>query len=281
MTSIPKKVVDRLRSGLRKYHEIIRAQRDRDVSEADTVTLVKDLLWEVFGFDKYTDVTGEHAIRGTRCDLAIKIDDKLRMLLEVKAIGVDLKDQHVRQAIDYAANQGVEWVVLTNGIRWVLYHILFKQPIDKEEIADVDLLNVEARRDEDLCKLFLFSKEGVLKEALEEYRDLKDATSRFMLAAILTESDAVMNSIRKEVRKVSEILVDPGVIQKALRDEVIKRDCLEGDQAAAATKRFVRVERAANSDRRKSSDATVECNDKTGAQGSSPVGKDAPPKPGA
>ena len=35
--------------------------------------LVKDLLAEVFGYDKYAELTSEHAIRGTYCDLAVKV----------------------------------------------------------------------------------------------------------------------------------------------------------------------------------------------------------------
>jgi hypothetical protein len=40
-------------------------------------------------------------------DLAVKIDDEIRFIIEVKAIGIDLKDAHVKQAIDYAANEGL------------------------------------------------------------------------------------------------------------------------------------------------------------------------------
>ena len=54
-------------------------------------------------------------IRSTFCDLAVKLDGHLAFLIEVKAIGLELKEQFVKQAVDYAANQGVEWVVLTNG----------------------------------------------------------------------------------------------------------------------------------------------------------------------
>jgi predicted type IV restriction endonuclease len=96
------------------------------VSEADTVTVVKDLLSDLFGYDKYAEVTSEHAIRGTYCDLAIKLDGKLRLLLEVKSIGLQLNEKHIKQAVDYAANQGLDWVVLTNGIRWMLFQISFK-----------------------------------------------------------------------------------------------------------------------------------------------------------
>src|SRR3954465_13334214 len=116
--AISAKLKDRLTTGLKRMIPIIIQQRTRDVSEADTVTLVKDLLAEVFGYDKYAEVTSEHAIRGTYCDLAIKIDGKIPKLIEVKAAGSALDDRHVKQIVDYASNQGVEWVVLTNASAW-------------------------------------------------------------------------------------------------------------------------------------------------------------------
>ena len=35
----------------------------------------------------------------TYCDLAIKVDGKLRFLLEAKAIGLELKDDYIKQAL--------------------------------------------------------------------------------------------------------------------------------------------------------------------------------------
>ena len=55
-------------------------------------------------------------IRGTFCDLAVKLDGSLSFLVAVKAIGLELKDHHIKQAVDYAANQGCDWVMLTNGV---------------------------------------------------------------------------------------------------------------------------------------------------------------------
>lgn len=250
---IPKRVSDRIQQNLKPMTAVLAAQKARDVSEADTVTLVKDLLSGVFGYDKYAELTSEHAIRGTYCDLAIKLDGKLVMLVEVKAIGSDLKDGHVKQAIDYAANQGLEWVILTNGIVWTLYHVLFKKPIDKQEICTVNLLSVNTRTEADLDRLYLFTKEGVSKNALGEYRDRKDATSRFMLAAILLNCEGVLSAVRREVRRISEISVDDETIARMLRDQVIKRDAIEGEPAEAATRRVCR----ASSDRgsRKSAEA--------------------------
>ena len=104
MPSVPKKVAERLIAGLKRYQPILAGAKARDVGEADTVTIIKDMLADVFGYDKYADLTSEHAIRGTFCDLAVMTDGQLQALIEVKAIGVELKDPHVKQAVDYAAN---------------------------------------------------------------------------------------------------------------------------------------------------------------------------------
>ncbi len=52
--------------------------------------IVTDMLAEVFGYDKFSEVTAEHAIRGTYCDLATKLDGTVQSLIEVKAIGLEL-----------------------------------------------------------------------------------------------------------------------------------------------------------------------------------------------
>jgi predicted type IV restriction endonuclease len=239
--AIPKRVSDRLAGTLKTFQNILQQQKARDVSEADTVTVVKDLLCEVFGYDKYAELTSEHSIRGTYCDLAVKLDAKLAFLIEVKAIGIDLKDGHVKQAIDYAANQGCEWVILTNGIIWHLYHVLFRKPIDKQEVARIDLLSANPRNEADLQRLYLITREGFAKSAMAEYRDRKEATSRFMLAAIILHSEAVRATIRREIRRVSDILVEQDSIDRMLRDEVIKRETIEGEQAEAAVRRVNRA----------------------------------------
>jgi len=259
--AMPKRVLDRFQSRLKHFQGVLAAQRARDVSEADTVTVIKDVLSDLFGYDKYAELTSEHSIRGTYCDLAIQFDGKVQFLIEVKAIGLGLKDNHVKQTIDYAANQGVEWVALTNGVEWVLYHVLFKKPIDKEEVARINLLDVNLKSDADQDCLLLLTKEGLARNALAEYRDRKDATSRFMLAAIILNSEAVKTALRREVRRVSEIMVDEDTIDKVLREQVLKREAIEGEQAESATRRFCRSVDKATKARK---DASVECGPPSG-----------------
>lgn len=236
------RVRERMISGLKRLSPIIAQQKARDVSEADTVTLVKDLLSDVFGYDKYAELTSEHSIRGTYCDLAVRINEKLAELIEVKAIGTALDDRHVKQAVDYASNQGVEWVALTNGCAWRLYQVIFAKPIDKRLLCEVDLGLIDLRKDADVERLYLFTKEGFERGAHLELRDHQDATSRFTLGALLLSNDAVLSTIRRELRRVVDVLVEEEAVLKVLREEVIKRDVMEGAEAEAATKRVNRKE---------------------------------------
>ena len=92
MANIPAKAVQRLTAALKRFQPIISSARARDVNESDTVTIVADMLSEMFGYDKYSEVTSEEAIRGTYCDLAVRVAEKALFIVEVKAVGLDLKD---------------------------------------------------------------------------------------------------------------------------------------------------------------------------------------------
>jgi len=243
MVSIPGKVLDRLSAGLKRFQAIIDSARARDVNEADTVVIVMDMLAEMLGFDKYSEITREHCIRGTYCDLAIKINGCLAILIEVKAVGIGLKETHLKQAVDYAANQGVEWVILTNGAVWRVYHVLFNKPIDNELVLDLDFQSLSYRIGAHLEKLYLITKESILKSALQHYNDQQQVTSRFYLASILL-GDPAIDLVRRELRRLyPDAKVQPEEIRQKLLSEVLKRDVTEGPEAEQAHKK---IQKAAN-----------------------------------
>lgn len=90
MASIPKRVEDRLVAGIKKFQPILALAKSRDVNESDTVVILNDLLAEIFGYAKYFEITSEFAIRGTYCDLAIKLEGKLVVLIEAKSVGEEI-----------------------------------------------------------------------------------------------------------------------------------------------------------------------------------------------
>jgi hypothetical protein len=202
--------------------------------------IVTDVLSEILGFDKYAEITSEHNIRGTFCDLAIKLDGELSLLIEVKAIGLELKDSHVRQAVDYAANKGCEWVALTNGVQWRVYRVTFSKPIEHELIAEFELIKLNHRRDADLEMLWLISKEGWQKSRLSEYATQQQSLNRFVLGSVVL-SDPCLAVIRRELRRVyPEAKVSADQIQQVLAQDVLKRDVIEGEKAVEARRLYLR-----------------------------------------
>ncbi len=237
MPTIPKKVVDRYRSAVPKFQKILAAARDRDVNEADTVSIVQDMLAEVYGFDKYAEVTSEYAIRGTYCDLAVKVEGKVQYLIEVKSVGLSLKDTHVRQVVDYGTRQGIQWVVCTNGIDWQLHKLRFERPVTHELVVSFDFLQLNRKSASDQEKLFLLSKRGLSKAAREEYYERVQCLNRHVIASLLL-TEPHLSAIRRDIRRLSSGLrVKLGEIETILRADVLKRGAIEGAEAAKADSR--------------------------------------------
>ncbi len=238
MASIPQKVSERLSQGVKKFQPILTNAKSRDVNESDTVIVVTDMLSEIFGYDKYSEITSEFTIRSTFCDLATKINGKVQLLIEVKAIGSELKDNYVKQAIDYAVNQGIDFVILTNGTIWKAFKVVFTKPIDQEMVFEIDFLQLSHKNAEDIEKLFLISKEGWLKSTLYEFHSQKQALSRFFLGAMIM-SDSVVDVIRRELKKTApDIKITSEQIRNVVYQEVLKREVVEGEKAEEAKKKI-------------------------------------------
>jgi predicted type IV restriction endonuclease len=232
--AIPKKVIDRITGNLKRYQTILADAKNRDISESDTVVILGDLLADILGYKKYTEITTEFAIRGTYVDLAVKVGEDIRFLIEAKAINVDLKDNHVKQAIDYGANHGIEWVVLTNGAVWQVYKIHFKQPIDKSLIFEINLLQTNPKNQQLLECFGTLSREGFTQSSMTAFFQQQQATSKYSIGALLTSTN-ILAAIKKELRKISPtIKVEDDFLKNLLINDVLKRELVEGEEATAA-----------------------------------------------
>jgi predicted type IV restriction endonuclease len=234
--AVPKKISDRFAKGLKKYRKILRDALDRDVNETDTVTVVNGILSDVLGWDRFRAITSEVSIRGTFVDIAIVDEGRTHYLVEVKAIGANLKDNHLRQAVGYGANHGVEWVVLTNGRVWQAHKIKFAKPISSELVFEVDLLNDSLRDEAYRQCLFTLTKEGMRKKEIASFYDQRQAMSRYNIAAIL-RSEGILKKVRLLLKRAYPSLkATTADICSVLENEVLKRDVREGKKAAAASR---------------------------------------------
>jgi len=241
MMTVPDKIANRIREGLKRFQPIILNNKAKDINESDTVLLIRDMLSEILGFDKYNDITTEHEIHGTYCDIALKIETKLTLLIEVKAIGITLKKEHVRQAVDYAAHQGLQWVVLTNGIIWKIFKVTLANSVQQILVGEINLLEAKSKSQEDIEKIFVLTKEAISKCSLDEFFNQKQATDKFIIGNLIC-ADTILYAIRKELKLIfPDIKVQMDEIKSVLLNEVIKRELLEGEDSENAQKKIKRV----------------------------------------
>jgi len=241
MTPTPARVANRLVAAIKRFHDVLETAKSRDVNESDTVIIVTDMLSEIFGYDKYSEITSQHEIRGTYCDLATVLNDKVQLLVEAKAIGIELKDSHVKQAVDYAANKGVEWVVLTNGVHWKVFNVVFGKPIDQELVYEIDFLALDPKDDEQLSLVYVLTKEGWKKDALDDVHQEKQVLSKFVIAAIVA-SEPILDAIRRELRRMNpDVKISNDQIEQVMLQEVLKREVAQGETADEIRKKVSRA----------------------------------------
>lgn len=241
MPKVPAKTLSRLKEEVPRYQRILVDARSRDINEADTVVIVMDMLERVFGMDKYTDITREYAIKGTYVDLAVKIEGRLEYLIEVKAIGLDLRGNHLHQAVTYASKEGVRWVVLTNGLDWQIHRVFVDQQVTSDEVVSFKFTELSVRKASDIESLFLLCKRGLAKDLMQDFFEKQQACNKFVIGALL-RSEEVASVLRRTLRKMTQgIQVSTSEIMELISESVIKREIIEseaGVNAEKSVKRF-------------------------------------------
>ena len=106
-------------------------------------------------------------------------------------------------------------------------------------------MELNPRRAEDQQKLFLLSKKGIGKSVREDYYERVQSVNRFIIGAIVL-SESMVGAIRRDIRKLAPgIKVENEEVEQILRNEVLKRDVIEGDEAFKAISRVHRLSRKA------------------------------------
>jgi hypothetical protein len=183
---------------LRQYHKRLTTLNGNELNEADTVFHFGHFLSNVLGYDRMTDITREFAVRSTYCDYAIRINNKLKLLIEVKAMPVSLKETHLRQAASYAINAGVEWCLLSNGNDFQLYHIEFTKPVDMNLVFSVNVMNDDIK--EVARNLYYLSKASFKKGEIKDYWAQINTLSDANLAKALLSED-VLKAARRVIKR--------------------------------------------------------------------------------
>jgi predicted type IV restriction endonuclease len=215
---------ERLRAGLRRFTKPLADLAARDANEGDTRLLVTDFLCDALGFDKYTDLTTEYQVKGEFADYGVRIDRELIAFIEVKRVATKLAPKHLRQVEMYAVNEGVEWVLLTNGAVWQVYHLSGGLPVVIDLALEVNLMGEQSAAQK-VNQLFYLTRESLKRRQIDELWKAKRATSPQSLAQVLV-AEPVAEETRKELRRRTGHNVDTGELVRLLRETVLRPECL-------------------------------------------------------
>jgi hypothetical protein len=239
MRKISTQAEERISSGIQKFQPILRSARLSNKNESDTVTIITDMLSDVFGYNKYDQLTSELSIKRTFCDLAVRLDGQLRLLIECKAIGVDLREEHIMQATNYAANTGVDYVVLTNGAIWQVYQVLFGKPVERVLLSRFDFCELSANQPADydilwpLCVEAFTAAGNAAMEAMVDQRQ-SQSLSPYIVGRVLL-NDWMIRTIRGSLqRHFPDIKISNDEVYAMLRNEVFRPEIVEGPSADEA-----------------------------------------------
>ena len=219
-------------SKLKKYAQVLREARDRSASEADTVVVLTKLLEDVLGYDPLAgEITREQQIQGRYCDIALKLDGEIVLLIEVKQAGMKLGEKEIEQAENYASRSGIEWVALTNGHEWRLYHVTFAdgEGITHELAFTVDLVTAFEGDQSDIRKAWdsfgLLSKRAISDGELDTFWAAKRALNpAAVVRALFTEES--ISTLRRELRRTARFMLTVEDVFDAVRDVLSKEALL-------------------------------------------------------
>ena len=192
---------ERMKTAIKKFSKPLTDLVARDANEGDTRLLVTDMLCEGFGFDKYSELTTEYRVKGEFADYGIRIDKDLIAFLEVKRVATRLAAKHLRQVESYAINEGVEWIILTSGVVWQVYHITGGLPIIVDLALEVDLIGEDTLAQK-ANQLYYLSQESLKRRQMDALWQAKRVTSPKSLARVLC-SDNVLLAVRKELKRTT------------------------------------------------------------------------------
>lgn len=156
-----------IRIEAKKVIPLLESSYNRGNNESDTRLIIDSMLKDILGY-QIDDIRTEQKVNGRRADYVLSVNGEDCIVIEAKAITNCLKPNHIYQATAYGAYAGIKWVILTNGIVWMLYRITTGEKLGHELIFTVSLL--DGLDEEEAEHFYLISRDGMCRKHLLEKR---------------------------------------------------------------------------------------------------------------
>lgn len=205
---------------LREYRKRYLRKEFAEIDESATRIMINSFLCDVLGYEELVDIKTEYRIRDTYADYVIQTARKKNFIVEVKAMQLDLNQRHIRQSMKYAVNEGIDWVVLTNGRQVQVYKVVFAKPVRHELFFDFDLTDLKqiSKAGESLTYL---TKKSTIKDELNQLWHRQAEISPEKLARVITQ-ESFIKALRREMKKITKLHYTEDELKEALKNLISK-----------------------------------------------------------
>ncbi len=212
----------KLTQAIKNYRKQYLDGQHAELDESGTRLMINSFLSDVLGYRPLVEIKTEYMIKGTYADYVIQLEKVRHFLVEVKALSFELSEKHLRQTINYGANEGIEYALLTNGKSFEFYKIIFDKPIASRLIFSVDLSDATGLKNSAEFLQHLH-RDSVMKNNFRPLWNKCEATDPYNIAGILC-SDQLLAQIKKLIKqKYNEKCTDEVVlsaIHKIINDKM-------------------------------------------------------------
>lgn len=191
------------------------------LDESATRIMTNNFLTEILGYQELEEIKTEYRIRSEYADYVIQLKRKKYFVVEVKSIELDLSDKHLRQSLSYAANEGIDWILLLNGRQIQLYRVNFGKPVTTTLIYRLDLMDKEDFRRAP-SMLWYLTKKAIEKGELETFWKKTNALNPSNLSKLLY-SEEVVKRLRSDLKDQTGIYFQIEDIADSLREVIVEK----------------------------------------------------------
>ena len=229
------KAKERIKKSLPRLKRLVEKGKAEDYKEADTRKIVS-LMLETLGWDSFENITAEQMINSRYADYVVKTEGEQIFVVEVKQISLKLKDTHLNQARQYAVDEGIDWIILTNADDWQVYRTTMEGKIPVTKLVfKLSITDDEMKPAQKTELFYMLSEEANRKKEIEDYYDKRVALSAENLADHIL-SDDVINKLRLSIKNSTGQRLSNSEIAKALITRLFREDKVTDDHRKAIKK---------------------------------------------
>jgi hypothetical protein len=205
---------------LKEYKRKYLRKEFTELNESATRIMVNYFLSEILGYKELEEIKTEYRVRSEYADYVIQVARKKHFVVEVKSIDIDINVNHLRQSLSYAANEGIDWILLMNGREIQLYRVNFGKPVTTTLIYKLDLMQPEDFKRAPK-QIWYLTKTAVERGELEEFWKRSDALRLDHLAKVLYCED-IVRKLRNELKNETDIYFQLDDVADALFKLIVK-----------------------------------------------------------